>query len=74
MIFVRITFSGVDEEERWRSKWKERKKKIKDMDSFFKSVAVKGRRMLESIIASENSEELEKINLMRDVDLILGCE
>lgn len=74
MIFVRITFSGVVEEERWRSKWKERKKKIKDMDSFFKSVAVKGRRMLESIIASENSEELEKINLMRDVDLILGCE
>ena len=44
------------------------------MDFFFKSVAVKGRRMLESIIASENSEELEKKILMRDVDLILGCE
>lgn len=27
-VIVRITFSGVVEKERWRSKWKERKKRL----------------------------------------------
>lgn len=38
-----------------------KKEKInKDMDFFSKNIAMKRRRMLESITASENSEDLEK--------------
>lgn len=49
-----------------------KKEKInKDMDCFFKNIAMKRRRMLESITASENSEDLEKEIVIRDTYLKL---
>ena len=37
-VIVRITFSGVVEKERWRSKWKERKKRLIRTRIFFSRI------------------------------------
>lgn len=51
-----------------------RKRLIRTWIFFSKNIAMKRRRMLESIIASENSEDLEKKIVIRDTYLTLGCE